>query len=210
MAAYNKLNNVSCPEDSWLLMQLLRKEWEFDGPVMSDWDAVYSQVPSIKAGCNLEIQGPSIHRGVELVENVKSGRVSIGEVDMNVGQVVELASRAGMTYESALEKVIVDPSIALQAAGEGIVLLKNKDNILPIPKDTELKFAVFGAPAKVPIIHGGGSSSLSPHYVVCPLEALEKTYKNIQYRYGVPIFMKIPSPSADLMKTASGKPGIDC
>ncbi len=101
---------------------------------------------------------------------------------MNVGQVVELASRAGMTDESAPEKVIVDPSIvkiALQAAEEGIVLLKNKDNILPILKHTELKIAVFGAPAKAPIIHGGGSSSLSPHYVVCLLEALEKTYKNI-------------------------------
>lgn len=80
------------------------------------------------------------------------------------------------------------------------MLLKNKDNTLHIPKDTGMETAVFGAPAKTPIIHGGGGSPLVPHYVVTPLEALQRTYKNVEYHYGIPIFMKTPSPSVTLMK----------
>lgn len=213
MAAYNKLDGEPCTENSWLLTQLLRKEWGFEGLTMSDWDATYCQIAPITAGCNLEMPGPSIHRGAKLVENVKAGRLSMEDVDKNVKRVLKLAGKAGMEDESAPENVIVDPSIAAtarQAAEEGIVLLKNKDNILPIPKDTSMKIAVFGAPAKTPIIHGGGSSSLAPHYIVTPLEALQRTYKNVEYRYDIPIFMKTPSPSVNLMKTAEGKPGIDC
>jgi beta-glucosidase len=213
MAAYNKLNGTSCTENEWLLTQLLRTEWGFEGLTMSDWDATYSQIAPITAGCNLEMPGPSIHRGSKLVENVNSGRVSIEDVDTNVKRVVELAARAGMADGSAPEKVVADPSIAAiacQVAEEGIVLLKNKNNILPIPSETEMKIAVFGAPAQNPVIHGGGSSSLAPHYIVSPIDALRSTYKNITYRYGIPIFMKIPSPSVNLMKTADGKPGIDC
>ena len=112
MAAYNKLNGESCTENSWLLTQLLRKEWGFEGLTMSDWDAVYSQIEPVKAGCNLEMPGPSIHRGAKLVDNVKSGAISMEEVDMNVKRILELSANAGMDDESAPEKVIVDPAIA--------------------------------------------------------------------------------------------------
>ena len=213
MTAYNKLNGTYCSENNWLIQQLLRKEWRFTGMLMSDFEGTYTEVESVKAGLNLEMPGPSRLRADKLIKNLETGLISRAEIDKNVRYVVELASKVRMADESAPERAVESKSIsatARQVAEEGIVLFKNDNATLPIRRDTEMKIAVFRAPATEPVIHGGGSSSLSPQYIITPLEGLRATYKNVEFRYGIPNFRKIPSAPINLMKTGAGAPGLDC
>ncbi|KAH6999478.1 glycoside hydrolase superfamily [Ilyonectria destructans] len=213
MTAYNKVNGDWCSENEFLLEQVLRKEWKFDGCVMSDFEGVYTDIEPLKKGLNLEMPGPSLHRGQKTIDLVKAGKVSEADIDRNAARVIELSRKVGMLDETAPERAVLDAqttAVARQTATEGIVLLKNKDSLLPISPDTSMKIAVFGAPATVPIIHGGGSASLTSHYIETPLSALTKTYSHVEYDYGVPIFRKIPSAPIDCMKTAAGEPGVDC
>lgn len=213
MTSYNKLNGTYCSESRWLIQEVLRKEWGFRGLPMSDFEGTYSEVDAVKAGLNLEMPGPSRLRADRMLKNVKAGLITESEIDENAKYVLELSEKVGMKYESASERAVREESIfivARRVAEEGMVLLKNDNGTLPILKDTKMKIAVFGPPATEPVIHGGGSSSLAPHYIITPLEALRVTYENVEYRYGIPNFRKIPSASTELMKTATGEPGLDC
>lgn len=213
MTAYNKVNGEWCSENTHLLKHIVRDEWKYDGCVMSDFGGVYTDVRPVTEGLNLEMPGPSIHRGQELLDNIKAGRVPESAIDENAAKVIELAWKVGMEDEDAPEQASIDRHVSAlirEAAAEGVVLLKNDNCTLPLATDKGLKVAVFGAPASMSIIHGGGSSSVSPHYVVTPLEALRESFPELKYEYGVPIFRKIPSAPIDCMKTMDGRPGVDC
>jgi beta-glucosidase len=211
MTSYNKVNGTYCSESTHLLQEVVRKEWGFPGLIMSDFRGTYSEVQPVLAGLNLETPGPSIHRGQKLLEHIKMGHVLEADIDANARYVIALAAKVGMDDEAAPEQAVRDDfvsSVIRETATEGVVLLKNQDSLLPISADT--KIALFGAPASIPIIHGGGSPTVNAHYTVTPLEALKDTFKNIDYLYGVPIFRKIPSPQLGCMTTPTGEPGIDC
>jgi beta-glucosidase len=214
---YNLVNSVFMSENRALLQGLLREEWGYEGAIVSDFEGVYSTVPSVLAGVALELPGPARFRGEKLLQAFQDGQVPESQIDALVSDVITLASKVGMEDENLVEKdterTETTTALLREIAVEGIVLLKNKDNILPIPPARRPKIAVFGSPAATPIIHGGGSASLTPVYVSTPLEALEQKYgkENITYHPGVPIFKKIPSASKSVMRTLStGQPGVDC
>ncbi|KAJ5999943.1 glycoside hydrolase superfamily [Penicillium waksmanii] len=213
MTAYNKVNGKWCSENPFLLETILRCEWKYDGCTMSDFGGVYTDIEPIKCGLNLEMPGPSLHRGAKTIEALSQGKLNEADIDNNIAQIINLSRKVGMDDENALEKAAPDAQTSViirQTATEGIVLLKNTNDVLPIPPKTSFKIAVFGAPAAVPLVHGGGSPSLSSHYVIAPLQALQQTYQNVEYLYGVPIFRKIPSAPLDCMTSSSGKAGVDC
>jgi beta-glucosidase len=204
-------------ENKALLQGLLREEWGCEGAIVSDFEGVYSTVPSVIAGVALELPGPARFRGEKLLQAVQDGQVPESQINSLVSDVITLASKVGMEADNLVEKDTErnDTTTALlcEIATEGIVLLKNQDNLLPILPAKRPKIAVFGSPAATPIIHGGGSASLTPVYVSTPLEALQQKYgkENITYHPGVPIFKKIPSASTSVMGTLStGQPGVDC
>lgn len=127
----------------------------------------------MKVGLNLETPGTSSLRANKLVKSVEARPLWLAEVDMNARHVIDLASKVGMADDSVAERAVESESIpapACQVAEEGIVLPKNDDATLPIPKGTRMRIAVFGVPATEPIIHRGASSSLSPHYIITPLK----------------------------------------
>ncbi|KAJ5653668.1 hypothetical protein N7490_000671 [Penicillium lividum] len=217
MTSYNLVNGVFMSENETLLQNVLRKEWGFKGAIVSDFEGVYSTVPSVLAGVALELPGPARFRGDHLLKAVSSGQISESQIDSLAKDVISLASKVGSKGDAGPEKDIPrdEETAALlrQIANEGIVLLKNKTNTLPILPCTNPRIAIFGSPATMPIIHGGGSASLTPSYMVTPLQALQKRFgkDNIIYHAGVPIFKKIPSAPLSLMTTESdGKPGVDC
>lgn len=200
-----------------LIQDVLRQEWGFDGIVVSDFEGVYSTTPPITAGVALELPGPARFRGDHLLEAVKEGKVTESQIDLLAADVVKFAAKVGSddntTPERDISKEETPSDLLREAATEGIVLLKNDANLLPLSPSSSLKIAVFGSPASSPIIHGGGSASMTPTYCISPLEALQRTFSNadIKYHPGVPIFKKIPSASLDLMTAPStGKPGVDC
>ncbi|KAL2784704.1 glycoside hydrolase superfamily [Aspergillus keveii] len=205
MTSYNLVNGVFMSENRALLQGLLRKEWGYEGAIVSDFEGVYSTVPSVIAGVALELPGPARFRGEKLLQAVQDGQVPKSQIDTLVSNVITLASKVGMEDQSIVEKDTErtegTTGLLRDIAAEGIVLLKNKDNILPILPAKRPKIAVFGSPAATPIIHGGGSASLTPVY----------GKENITYHPGVPIFKKIPSASTSVMRTLStGQPGVDC
>jgi beta-glucosidase len=204
-------------ENKHILQDILREEWGFKGTIVSDFEGVYATVPSVLAGVALELPGPARFRGKHLLEAIKEGKIPESKIDNLVKDVIALSKKVGMNdairNEPDVEKTDSTATLVKNIATEGIVLLKNKDNILPLLPSKKQKIAIFGSPAASPIIHGGGSASLTASYVVSPLESLERTFgiENIKYHPGVPIFKKIPSASKSIMTTVSnGQLGLDC
>jgi len=182
MAAYNRVNGTYMTENEYLLSDVLKKEWGFDGLVMSDWGAVHGTLDPVPAGLDLEMPGPPKYFGDQLLEAVENWQVEVEDIDEAVRRVIRLLVRTG-ALDPDFEPVSpysprkLVPSernreIARQAAEEGIVLLKNDNGLLPLKIDELRSIAVIGPNAEVALVGGGGSSQVTPSRPVTPLESL--------------------------------------
>ena len=172
MTAYNKLNGVYCSESEWLLREVLRGEWGFDGAVVSDWGAMSSSVASVRAGLDLCMPGPRGDHARALVEAVRSGELEEGCVNEASSHIERLARRVKACRGEG--PIAADPSLteeefyrahadlAREAAAQSAVLLKN-DGVLPLNLDA--KVAVIGAFARMPRYQGSGSSRINPKII---------------------------------------------
>jgi len=200
MTAYNSLNGTFCSENRRLLYDILRKEWGFKGLIMSDWSGTYSTAPSVNAGLDLEMPGPTQVRGPKLVEAVRNGEVDEATIDERVMKVVDLLDKTGKFVhpDEPEEKSVIDPELqklARQTAAEGMVLLKNEGAILPLSKKTSV--AVIGYPGGHATLSGGGSASLNAQYEVSPLDGIKKECTaKVTYSFGVPTYNALPLPDA--------------
>ncbi len=197
MSSYNRVNGVYSSENGYLLKEILKGEWGFDGIVMSDWYGTYgNRVPG--GGLDLEMPGPARWMGKRALEAVRTGRVSEAQIDDKVRRILRTLERAGVfehpnpESETALDNP-GHPPLARKVAGEAIVLLKNSNNILPLEADQVKRVAVIGSNAKWAAISGGGSTRVTPHYVVSPLQAIQQRLgaNRVTYALGCPI-MKHP------------------
>jgi beta-glucosidase len=161
MCSYNRINGVHAAENHWLLTTLLRGEWAFDGAVVSDWGAVTNRVAAVAAGLDLEMPASGSQSDAHVVAAVEAGELDRRDVDRAAECVSRLAGRA---VESARAGSSVDVdahhALAREAAGRGIVLLKNDDDLLPLPADGAI--AVIGEFARSARYQGGGSSHVNP------------------------------------------------
>lgn len=175
MSSYNKLNGTYAAENEWLLSTVLRDEWGFDGIVMSDWFGSRSTAPTVNAGLDLEMPGPTRDRGEKLNAAVDAGEVSPDTVRERARSMLRLMSRVGVLDEMPVfeEKSCDQPehrALIRKAGSDCAVLLKN-EGVLPLAAPNG-KIAVIGPNAKVAQIMGGGSSQLNPHYQISPWEGL--------------------------------------
>lgn len=197
MCSYNCINGTYSCENDWLLNQVLRKEWGFQGLVMSDWGAMNNRVASLKAGLDLEMPSANGITDKEIVQAVKDGTLSIETLDLSVKRVLELVkkylegSKEGATYD--LEE---HHKLARKFANECAVLLKNEENILPL-KETA-KVAFIGEFAVSPRFQGGGSSHINSFKISNALEA-SREYK-VNYAKGFSILKD--ELEEDLLKEA--------
>ncbi|MBN1890328.1 MAG: glycoside hydrolase family 3 C-terminal domain-containing protein [Thermoflexales bacterium] len=214
MSAYNKVNGVSCSENSYLLLELLKSEWGFDGLVMSDWAGTYS--PNVApAGLDLEMPGPARWMGQYALDAVTSGRLSQAALDDKVRRLLRTMERVGAFEQPELrpEQSIDKPEhrrLAREAGGEAIVLLKNAGAILPLGQLKSI--AVIGSNARWPAVQGGGSIRVTPHYVVSPLEGIQAAAGSqieVRYALGCPIYRATPLLDRNWLKAADGRPGFD-
>ena len=153
---------------------MLRQDWGFDGVVMSDWFGSRSCEPTVNAGLDLEMPGPTRDRGDKLIAAVQAGTVSADTVRERAGNVLRLMERVGAladhrAFEERAEDRPEHRALIRRAGAEGAVLLKN-DGLLPLAKAGTI--AVIGPNAKVAQIMGGGSAQLNPHYSVSPWDGL--------------------------------------
>ncbi len=173
MAAYNRLNGVYCTEHRQLLTEILRDEWGYRGLVMSDWGAVNQRVAGLMAGLDLEMPGLKNGHDPEIVQAVREGRLPMEVLDQAVKRVLTLIDETAVP-ESALPQYDRDAhhDLARRAAGEGAVLLKNDQAILPLSPDQSI--AVIGAFAKKPRYQGAGSSMVAPSRVDAAYDAIAR------------------------------------
>ncbi|MFV0319282.1 MAG: glycoside hydrolase family 3 C-terminal domain-containing protein [Microbacterium sp.] len=162
MCSYNKINGVYASEDPWLLSDVLRGEWGFEGVVVSDWGAVNDRVVGLPAGLDLEMPSSGGRTDAQLVEAVRSGELDEKYLDIAAGRMADLVRKVQDGAGRVQGPLDVDAhhALAREAAGRSIVLLKNDGGVLPLAKDAKL--AVIGAFAEKPRYQGAGSSMINP------------------------------------------------
>lgn len=160
MCSYNRINGVYAAENTWLLTDVLRGEWGFDGVVVSDWGAVADRVAAVAAGLDLEMPATGGASDRDVVEAVEQGRLAAGVVTRAAERVARLAGRTHeQTSIPTSFDIEVHHALAREAAGRSIVLLKNDADLLPLAPS---RIAVIGRLAEQPRFQGGGSSQVNP------------------------------------------------
>ena len=161
MCSYNRINGTYSSENRWLLRDVLRDEWGYEGAVVTDWGAVGDRSIGFAAGCDLAMPGGSAYGEAEAAEHVKNGNLSEADVDRCAANVLRLilnghrALEGDFSYEASAHH-----ELAYRAAVKSAVLLKNEERILPL--DPEKKLCLIGRMAKEPRYQGSGSSHINP------------------------------------------------
>lgn len=174
MSAYNRVNGPKMAA-SPLLNSIVKKEWGWDGAVVSDWTGVQSTIDTGNEGNDLEMPGPFGFWGEKLIAAVKNGEVSEDAINAKVERLLRLAYRVGKFAEAEVKKVKHFEDAQLQVVArsigaQSIVLAKNENSTLPIEAPTSI--AVIGAHARFGRGQGGGSATVYPTEFVSPLNGL--------------------------------------
>ncbi len=206
MASYNKINGVYSSENSWLLNEVLRDEWGFEGLVMSDWGAVSDRVKGIASGMDLEMPGSRGVNDALIVEAVKNGTLSEEALDTAVENMLKWIEKfVEHRHEETFDRDL-DHEKATRVEEECIVLLANDiivtgvtevtedgeligDNITEkavLPLSSDEKIAMIGGFAETPRFQGGGSSHINSHNIVSAVSVMSKYSDNISYAEGFP------------------------
>ncbi len=214
MAAYNRVNGTYACENNHSLLEILKGEWGFEGIVMSDWFGTYDEaVPT--SGLDLEMPGPARWMSHAVVKKaLDNGALTEALINDKVRRLLNLMEKAGLFENPTLrpERAEDKPQhrkIVREAACEAIVLLKN-DGTLPLKKVKSI--AVIGPYANQTQILGGGSSNVTPLYVITPLEGIKnRAGKNIKVDFapGCFIHKNLPAPAPETLSTSEGRIGLN-
>jgi beta-glucosidase len=184
MCSYNRINGVYASEDPWLLTQVLRDDWGFDGVVVSDWGAVNDRVAGVAAGLDLEMPSSGGRTDAQLVAAVRAGELDESVLDTAADRAIDLVRKA-QRRPAVAGPLDVDAhhALAREAAGRSIVLLKNDGDVLPLA--AEQRIAVIGAFATEPRFQGAGSSLINPTRVDTAWDELRAVGgENVTYAAG--------------------------
>lgn len=182
MTAYPKINGHYIDATSTWLNKVLRNEWNFDGLTMSDWGAA-STADCVANGLDLEMPGPARQASpINIHTALREGKLKEHDIDARVRASLVLLERVGKFTDrrpTPEEQAIDRPehrALIREAGAAGVVLLKNERNVLPIDVDKTKKIAFLGPLANHASAHGGGSSFLTCHYKISPLEAFKSRF----------------------------------
>jgi len=177
MTAYNGLNEAHTSENKHLLQEILKKEWNYKGFVISDWRAVKS-LNAITSGLDLEMPGPGkIMTKSNILKAIDDKILTINELDEKVKRILRAYVKSKL-LDAVIPKLNTElnspkhKELARRVSEEGIVLLKNKKNLLPLDLSKIKSVAVIGPNATVARLGGGGSATVSPFYTVSPLDGI--------------------------------------
>lgn len=219
MCAYNRLNGVYASQHDWLLNEILKGEWGYQGAVVSDWGANHTVFASIQGGLDLEMPGPAKYYGRLLVEAVHTWQIEEAAVNEAARRVLRLIARSGRLDAAPRPTGSVNTAehqaLARELAEEAITLLKNEcaasqreNAILPLKVDTLKSIAIIGPNAAEAVVSGGGSSYVDPPHRVSPLEGLTAKLAGavtIRYERGCENVSELPLIKANLLTPAHGE-----
>lgn len=189
MGSYNLYKNQHNCHNRYLLNDILKGEWGFDGVVVSDWGGVHNTEEAIYNGMDMEFGSwtNGLSKGMgnaydnyylahPYLKQIKEGKIGTKELDDKVRRILRLAFRTTMNRNRPYGAMLSEEHIAAarKIGEEGIVLLQNKKNILPIDLNRTKKIAVIGENALKMMTVGGGSSSLKVQYECSPLDGIKR------------------------------------
>jgi len=180
MCSYNRINGVYAAENRWLLTQVLREEWGFDGVVVSDWGAVEDRVAALAAGLDLQMPGDRGAGDRRAVEGVRNGEIDESFVDVSAGRVAALARYVREPADGF--DVDGHAALARELAADCVVLLKNENETLPLAPTARV--AVIGEFARTPRFQGGGSSNVKATRVESALDAIRALAPSAEFAPG--------------------------
>ncbi|MGB9070317.1 MAG: beta-glucosidase [Candidatus Acidiferrales bacterium] len=216
MDSYNKVNGEHATQNEMLNTQILKREWGFEGVLMSDWLATYDGVAAAKSGMDLEMPSGMFMNRNSLLPAVKDGRLGESQLDDKVRRILRLAVKSHW-----LDREQTDASIprynlegrqaALEAAHEGIVLLKNEGNVLPLDRHAIKNVAVIGPDAFPAVYVGGGSAGVRAFSAVSILEGVANALGpsvRTTYRRGIPELAELAQATSFTTSPTGGSPGL--
>lgn len=179
MTSYNMVNGEYANENEHLLVDILRGDWDFDGVVITDWGGSNDHTKGIIAGSNLEMPNPGYDSAKLLVENVKLGVLKEEVIDKRVDELLTAIFESTKNKKHEITKFDIEKhhEIARKAAGESIILLENKNDILPLENKT--KVAIIGDFAFTPRYQGAGSSIVNTTKLDSIISSIDE-YKNLE------------------------------
>jgi len=177
MDAYNLVNGVYMTQSDHLNNEILKKEWGFDGILMSDWGATHDGVAAANGGLDLEMPSPTFMNAETLLPALNAGKIQAATLDDKVRRILRKSIEFGFLDRPQTDTDIPTYSqegrqVALEAAREGMVLLKNTGNLLPLDEARLKTIAVIGPDAYPAVISGGGSAETKPFNAVSYLEGI--------------------------------------
>lgn len=208
MNSYNPLNSVHTSENKQLNIDILRKDWGFGGILMSDWNSVYSTVGAVNGGIDLEMPSGIYMNRQLIMPAIKKGILSEKEIDLKVQHILQtIASFGFLDHNANTDSIPADNpysrSTALDMAREGIVLLKNTNNTLPLKG----KVLLLGHNAdRTP--SGGGSGFVQPFSSVSLYDGLKKELKKGQLDFLPDSLLFIEKSNEFFIDNDSHKPGF--
>jgi len=184
MACYNRVQGIYGTQSPYLLNDVLKDQWGFEGIVISDWFAVVDRVEGVKSGMHIEMPGVNTVNDSLIVEAVKNGNLDEAALDNLVKEILFIVLRAkDLEKENADQKIEEHHQLARKVSAEAATLLKNDNNVLPLNKDYK-KIAIIGEFAANPRYQGNGSSEVKPTHIDNVLDIIKKEYgKDLEISY---------------------------
>ncbi|MBN8629447.1 MAG: glycoside hydrolase family 3 C-terminal domain-containing protein [Rhodobacterales bacterium] len=172
MSSYNRLNGVHAAENEWLLTTVLREEWGYEGLVISDWNGIKSSVAALNAGNDLDMPERTARRR-QIANALEDGTIAREVADRACLRILKLVRKLKSSEQHSISVDFqAHHHLARQMAAESIVLLKNRNQLLPIKRDARI--AIVGDAAKLPVMQGSGSATTKPTIVDNPYEEIRK------------------------------------
>jgi beta-glucosidase len=215
MDAYNLVNGVYMTQNDHLNNEILKKEWGFDGILMSDWGATHDGIAAAKGGLDLEMPSATFMNRDTLLPALNQGTLPVATLDDKVRRILRKAIEFGFLDQPQADTSIPAYSqegrqVALEMARGSMVLLKNSNNLLPLDENKLKTIAVLGPEAYPAVVGGGGSSETKPFHEVSYLEGISDrlgTKINVLYAVDVPNLDEV-FESSEFVTAPNGEPGL--
>ncbi len=216
MDSYNFINGEHATQNTFINNQVAKKDWGFDGIIMSDWVATYDGVAAANGGLDLEMPSGKFMNKTVLLPAIKAGKLSEATIDDKVRRILRTAIRFGwldrdqtdLTWSRFSEQ---GKQIALESALESAVLLKNEGNLLPLNKSSLHTIAVIGPSAYPGVPVGGGSAQVRPFNTVSFVLGMSNYFAGsgtVLYNRGIPALDDMAKSTSFVTSPQGGRPGL--
>ena len=217
MDSYNLTNGSHMSQNKYLLNDVLKTDWGFQGVVMSDWGGTYDGIEAANGAQDLEMPGPAHMNRQTLLPAIQQGKVLEATIDDKVRRILRTAVRFGWLDREQTDWSIPrynqqGRQVALNAARESLVLLKNEGQLLPLAKTKTKSVLVVGPDAYPAVPVGGGSARVEPFSAISYLEGISNYLGadgQVYYARGLPTFAESAEATAFSTAPSNGQPGVN-